>query len=144
MVPAEAIERAVTLLRAGGLVAYPTDTLYGLAVDPRSAEAVHRLFEVKGRHAGHAVPLIAADIAQAAEAARFDDRARRVAAACATTTSGGASSEVWRWCSNRFSRGGAFGGSARASRHSRAQRGRTQPVIETSSSPYVAANQGEA
>ena len=81
MVPAEAIERAVTLLRAGGLVAYPTDTLYGLAVDPRSAEAVHRLFEVKGRHAGHAVPLIAADIAQAAEAARFDDRARRVAAA---------------------------------------------------------------
>lgn len=78
---AEAIRRAVNVLQTGGIVAYPTDTLYGLAVDPRSAEAVRRLFDVKGRQAGHAVPLIAAGIAQAGEAARLDDRARRAAAA---------------------------------------------------------------
>ena len=79
--PAEAIRRAIEILRSGGIVAYPTDTLYGLAVDPRSADGVRRVFEVKGREAGHAVPLIAADVEQAAEAALFDARARRAAAA---------------------------------------------------------------
>ena len=39
---------AVAVLRRGGVVAYPTDTLYGLAVDPRNDEAVERLFAVKG------------------------------------------------------------------------------------------------
>jgi L-threonylcarbamoyladenylate synthase len=74
------IERAVVVLRNGGIVAYPTDTLYGLAVDPRLADAVRRLFAVKGREHGHAVPLIAADVRQAEDAAVFDDCARRVAA----------------------------------------------------------------
>jgi L-threonylcarbamoyladenylate synthase len=80
MASAEAIRHAIGILRGGGIVAYPTDTLYGLAVDPRSEKAVRRLFDVKGREAGHAVPLIAADLAQAERAARFDDRARRAAA----------------------------------------------------------------
>ena len=75
------LERAVAALRAGGVVAFPTDTLYGLAVDPRSALAVARLFAVKQREHGHAVPLIAADLGQAEEAAVFDERARRMAAA---------------------------------------------------------------
>jgi L-threonylcarbamoyladenylate synthase len=71
--------RAVTILRSGGVVAYPTDTLYGLAVDPRSTRAVERLFEIKPREPGKAVPLIAASVEQASEAAVFDERARRVA-----------------------------------------------------------------
>jgi L-threonylcarbamoyladenylate synthase len=61
------------------VVAYPTDTLYGLAVDPRSTRAVERLFEIKEREPGKAVPLIAASVEQASEAAIFDERARRVA-----------------------------------------------------------------
>jgi L-threonylcarbamoyladenylate synthase len=73
------LDSAVTHLRRGGVVAYPTDTLYGLAVDPRSEAAVRRLFEVKQRTAGHAVPLIAADLAQACEAGILSDLARRVA-----------------------------------------------------------------
>jgi L-threonylcarbamoyladenylate synthase len=71
--------RAVAVLRSGGVVAYPTDTLYGLAVDPRSTRAVERLFEIKEREPGKAVPLIAASVEQASEAAVFDGRARRVA-----------------------------------------------------------------
>ena len=50
----------------GGLVALPTDTLYGLAADPFSAAAVARVFAVKGRAAERALPLIAADAAQVA------------------------------------------------------------------------------
>lgn len=61
----ECIARAVDTLRAGGVVAYPTDTLYGLAVDPRSPDAVARLFAVKRRDPGHAIPLIATDERQA-------------------------------------------------------------------------------
>ena len=77
----QGLQEAIAVLRNGGIVAYPTDTLYGLAVDPRSADAVARLFAVKRREPGHAVPLIAADLQQATEAAVFDERARRVAAA---------------------------------------------------------------
>jgi L-threonylcarbamoyladenylate synthase len=51
---------AAAWLRAGRIVAYPTDTFYGLAVDPGSPAAVARLFALKGRAADSAVPLIAA------------------------------------------------------------------------------------
>ena len=44
-----ALERAVALLRAGGVVAFPTETYYGLAVDPFNREALRRLFRLKGR-----------------------------------------------------------------------------------------------
>lgn len=64
---ASALDRAVAVLRAGGLVIYPTDTLYGLGVDPRVASGVERVFAVKGRPSGHALPLIVASLEQAAE-----------------------------------------------------------------------------
>jgi L-threonylcarbamoyladenylate synthase len=49
---------AADWIRAGGIVAFPTDTVYGLAVDPRSALAVQALFDLKGRDARSALPLI--------------------------------------------------------------------------------------
>ena len=77
----EGIARAVEILRAGGVVAYPTDALYGLAVDPRSPDAAARLFAVKRREPGHAIPLIAADERQAAQAGAFTPNARQLAQA---------------------------------------------------------------
>jgi L-threonylcarbamoyladenylate synthase len=74
------VDRAVDVLRRGGVVAYPTDTLYGLAIDPRNADAVRRLFALKGRRADAALPLIAADLAQAELTGRLDAAARRLAA----------------------------------------------------------------
>ena len=50
------VARAADALRAGGLVAIPTETVYGLAADARHPAAVARIFEVKGRPIGH--PLI--------------------------------------------------------------------------------------
>lgn len=47
---------AVALLARGGLVAFPTETVYGLGADAANAEAVTRIFRAKGRPAGH--PLI--------------------------------------------------------------------------------------
>jgi L-threonylcarbamoyladenylate synthase len=62
-----AIERAARSLRRGGVVAIPTDTLYGFAVDPFNPVAVMRVFEIKGRGVERALPLIAADAAQVRE-----------------------------------------------------------------------------
>ena len=59
-----ALEPAVHAIRRGELVVIPTDTLYGLAGNPLSGDAVQRIFDVKGREAAQALPLIAADIAQ--------------------------------------------------------------------------------
>ncbi len=77
----ELIARAADVLRAGGVVAFPTDTLYGLAVDPRRGDAVERLFLLKGRDASSALPLIAANVVQASAAASFGPRERRAAEA---------------------------------------------------------------
>ncbi len=75
------IARAARILIEGGIVAYPTDTLYGLAVDPRNAAAVRRLFEVKERPGAQAIPLIAADQAQVErEVGRMSLLAHRLAA----------------------------------------------------------------
>jgi len=58
------LDAAVRAIRNGGVVAMPTDTLYGLAADPFRAEAVQRVFAVKARSAGQALPLVAADLDQ--------------------------------------------------------------------------------
>jgi L-threonylcarbamoyladenylate synthase len=60
----DAIQEAAKWILNGGVVAVPTDTLYGLAADPFSADAIARVVAVKGRPAERALPLIAADAAQ--------------------------------------------------------------------------------
>lgn len=54
-VDAAALDRAVEVLRAGGLVAFPTETVYGLGGDAGNPAAVRRIFEAKGRPADHPV-----------------------------------------------------------------------------------------
>jgi L-threonylcarbamoyladenylate synthase len=49
------IRRAVEILRAGGLVAFPTETVYGLGADASNPRAVRRIFAAKGRPADHPV-----------------------------------------------------------------------------------------
>jgi len=77
----DAIEEAAKWIANGGVVAIPTDTLYGLAADPFSAAAVARVFDVKGRSAERALPLIAADAEQVAtHIGRLSPDATRLAA----------------------------------------------------------------
>ena len=58
---------AVELLRAGGIVAVPTDTVYGIAADMALPDAIERLCAAKGRPPEKAVAVLLADAAQAAE-----------------------------------------------------------------------------
>jgi L-threonylcarbamoyladenylate synthase len=74
----EALERAAAVLRRGGVVAYPTETVYGLAVDARDGDAAARLFAMKAREPSVAIALIAADAGQAEQAGRFGARERQL------------------------------------------------------------------
>lgn len=55
---AHVIHRAVEILRAGGIVAYPTETLYGLAADASNEDAIERIFAIKGRDFHNPIPVI--------------------------------------------------------------------------------------
>lgn len=59
------LEAAAAALAAGAIVCVPTESTYGLAVDPRAREALARLAELKGRDPSSPFPLIAADEEQA-------------------------------------------------------------------------------
>jgi L-threonylcarbamoyladenylate synthase len=81
IVPAnpEAISRATSLLRGGELVAFPTETVYGLGADATSDTAVAGIFAAKGRPRFNPLIVHVPGLAEAEEIARFDDRSRGVA-----------------------------------------------------------------
>ena len=54
---------AVQCLKSGGIIAIPTDTVYGLAADPFNPDAVQRLYTVKGRPDGKPIPLVLSSVA---------------------------------------------------------------------------------
>ena len=76
-----AVASAARSLREGGLVAFPTETVYGLGADATNPAAIARLYQAKGRPAFN--PLIAhvGDLAAAREIGRFDAAALRLAEA---------------------------------------------------------------
>ncbi len=78
---AAAVAEAARILAEGGLVAFPTETVYGLGADATNATAIARLYQAKGRPAFN--PLIAhvGDIEAAKKIARFDAQATALAAA---------------------------------------------------------------
>ena len=76
----EAIARAAALLRAGRLVAFPTETVYGLGGDATNERAVAEIFAAKGRPRFNPMIVHVAELARAEALAVFNDRARRAAA----------------------------------------------------------------
>jgi L-threonylcarbamoyladenylate synthase len=72
------IQQAVTRLKSGGVVAFPTETVYGLGADAGNPAAVRRIFNIKGRPADH--PLIV----HIADASQMSDWAREIPPAAGT------------------------------------------------------------
>lgn len=58
------LAEAVSALKQGQVIAYPTEAVYGLGCDPFSSKAVNRLLDIKGREAARGVIVIAADTGQ--------------------------------------------------------------------------------
>ncbi len=74
------VERAAEVLKRGGLVAFPTETVYGLGADARNANAVRRVFAVKGRPANNPLIVHVAGVVVAKRyAARWSDVTRVLA-----------------------------------------------------------------
>lgn len=70
MTSPEPIARAAALLRAGGVVAFPTETVYGLGADAANDKALRRIFSIKGRPADHPLIVHLADAVQMQDWAR--------------------------------------------------------------------------
>jgi len=64
------VERGVSILKQGGIVAYPTDTVYGLGASANLQSAVERVYQVKERPRNMALPLLLANISQISEIAK--------------------------------------------------------------------------
>jgi L-threonylcarbamoyladenylate synthase len=60
--PSASLRRAVSVLKDGGLVVFPTDTFYGIGADPFNARAVERIFRLKNRPEEKALPLVVGDV----------------------------------------------------------------------------------
>lgn len=70
------VEEAVEAIRAGGVVGVPTDTVYGLAVDPFDEDALWALFDLKGRPQRKPIGLLVGSVGQASELAEIPEDAR--------------------------------------------------------------------
>ncbi len=73
-----AIQEAVAVLRSGGLVIYPTETTYGVAVDVENPRAVQKLLDYKGKRDGKAISVAVSDEAMASRYVTLNDTARQV------------------------------------------------------------------
>lgn len=71
----EIVTEAANILRAGGVLLYPTDTLYGLGADAFSDEAVAKIYAIKGRQENKPIHCIVSDLEAAAQFADVNDAA---------------------------------------------------------------------
>lgn len=76
----DGLDRAAGLLRAGGLVAFPTETVYGLGADARDDRAVARIFEAKGRPSFNPLIVHVPSVAAAQGLVEWSDLADKAAA----------------------------------------------------------------
>ena len=74
------LEKAVRLLRGGGVAAIPTDTLYGLAADAFNSDAIERVFAIKERPEGMALPVLLSGIEQLSVVAQEASESARLLA----------------------------------------------------------------
>ncbi len=76
----ECVLKASGVLRRGGIIIYPTDTLYGLGADAFSDAAVQKVYAIKGRDENKPMHAVFADLAMVEEYAELNDAARKLAA----------------------------------------------------------------
>ncbi|MBI5498345.1 MAG: Sua5/YciO/YrdC/YwlC family protein, partial [Deltaproteobacteria bacterium] len=71
------VERAVAVLEAGGVIAYPTDTTYGIGCSIFEKKAIDRILMLKGLPRDHLLSFICADLADIARYAQLENEAYR-------------------------------------------------------------------
>lgn len=72
------IQQAVDILRSGGVIAYPTDTIYGLGCDITNKQAIERIRHIKGRDKKKPMSFVCADLTQISNYAKVSNYAHRI------------------------------------------------------------------
>ena len=75
----EGIEKASKVLIDGGIVVFPTDTVYGIGCDPYNKKSVDRIYQIKGRVKTKPFPILAYSMDVASEIAEFDKSSKKIA-----------------------------------------------------------------
>ena len=75
----EGIEKASKVLIDGGIVVFPTDTVYGIGCDPYNKKSVDRIYQIKGRVKTKPFPILAYSMDVASEIAEFDKNSKKIA-----------------------------------------------------------------
>jgi tRNA threonylcarbamoyl adenosine modification protein (Sua5/YciO/YrdC/YwlC family) len=72
------VQRAVQILNGGGIIAYPTDTVYGLGCDISNKQAIERLYQLKGMPKDHPLAFICPDLSDISRYAVVENAVYRV------------------------------------------------------------------
>lgn len=70
------IKKIISLLNAGGIIIFPTETVYGLGCDAANAQAILKIYQIKGRQLGKSFPLLIKDFQMMTEYAVFNKEQR--------------------------------------------------------------------
>lgn len=73
------MEECAKIVRSGGVVVFPTDTVYGIGCDPYNDSAVKRVFSIKGRTQGKSLPVLAGNIGDAERIVSLGPAGKRLA-----------------------------------------------------------------
>lgn len=73
------ISKIVRIIDNGGIISFPTETVYALVTDASNFDSVNKIYQIKKRFNDKALPILVGDIYQAKRIAEFNDRARKLA-----------------------------------------------------------------
>jgi len=75
----EGIRRASNIVKNGGTVVFPTDTVYGLGCDPRNSQAVQAVYRIKRRDKTKQLPILGVSVVEVSKIAFFDELSKKIA-----------------------------------------------------------------
>ena len=75
----EGIEKATKIIKDGGIVVFPTDTVYGIGCDPYKKKSVDKIYQIKGRSKTKPFPVLAYSFDEASKIVEFDKDSKKIA-----------------------------------------------------------------
>jgi L-threonylcarbamoyladenylate synthase len=75
----EGISKASSIIKSGGIVVFPTDTVYGIGCDPYNKESIQRIYKIKSREISKSLPILAFSKDIAAKIVEFDKDSEKIA-----------------------------------------------------------------
>ncbi|HET9010089.1 MAG TPA: L-threonylcarbamoyladenylate synthase [Nitrosarchaeum sp.] len=75
----EGISKASSIIKSGGIVVFPTDTVYGIGCDPYNKESIQRIYKIKSREVSKSLPILAFSKDIAAKIVEFDKDSEKIA-----------------------------------------------------------------